>query len=425
MKRRWLYTVLLLLVAASLLIIGGVSRQATAQEPNDSTSPPADYQPIPVEPGPLPLPLGEAGIQATSVALIMDVLPWGASAWTTLLPPMPTTVYNSPQLTSDPTIWNHDLIIVAEDQPNAFYGALAANMSKFDNYLKTKCGVVVFSMSAWGWNGGNASSVVLPGGVGIALNLQWNNYVVQPTHPMVTTPNLIPTTMAGTFASHAHFTNYGSANVIITTGTAPSNEPTLMEYPYGSGHVIATTHTLSFGWQYSQDAGKLMQNIVKYAKEFRPPCSKTYTYSVKFVCGMNKKTTVDFSQVLRGAYSTEINIHNVSNLIAPLQKRLLVLVKDGLALGREPKSVGVTAVDAITLPPDWATMDDCQRIGELVYQMQPGLPFTSMPLTIGFLEIISPVELRVDAVYTTQNSALNGVPVIDVENITPTVSSGR
>lgn len=431
MKRRWLYTFFLLLVAASLLLASRVNRLVTAQEPNDSTNPPADYQPIPVEPGPLPLPGTESGIQATSAALIIDVQPWGSLAWNTLMPPFPTYVYNSSQLATDPTIWNHDLIIVAEDQPGAvgvagtFYDNLAKNMSKFDNYLKTTCGVVVFSMAAWGWNNGNAGNVVLPGGVGVVFDLQWQNYVVQPTHPMVTTPNPIPTVMSGTFTSHAHFTNYGSANVIITTGNAPGGDPTLIEYPYGTGHVIATAHTLSFGWTYNQDAGKLMQNLIKYAKELKLPCTKTYTYSAKFVCGMNKKTTVDFSPVLRGAYSTEINIHNPSNLDAPLQKRLLVLVKDGVALGREPKSVGVTAVDAITLLPDWATMDDCQRIGELVYQIQPGLPFTSLPLTIGFLEIISPVELRVDAVYTTQNASLNGVPVIDVENVTPTISGSR
>jgi len=81
--------------------------------------------------------------------------------------------------------------------------------------------------------------------------------------------------------------------------------------------------------------------------------------------------------------------------------------------GREPRHVRSQAQDRIVLLPASATMDDCHRLAELLF----GAPTpTNFPLTIGFMEIESPVELCVTAVYTA--SALEGGPVsIDVEQI--------
>jgi hypothetical protein len=69
-------------------------------------------------------------------------------------------------------------------------------------------------------------------------------------------------------------------------------------------------------------------------------------------------------------------------------------------VGREPRVVGTTAIDNITLTSQQATMDDCNRIGELLWG--PGNIPTPFPLTIGFLIIQSTVELDITAVYTSQ-----------------------
>jgi hypothetical protein len=84
-------------------------------------------------------------------------------------------------------------------------------------------------------------------------------------------------------------------------------------------------------------------------------------------------------------------------------------------VGREPRVVKRRIGDRIKLPADSATMDDCCRITEMLL----GAPSTSpMPLTIGFLEIVSNVELNVTAVYTASDLKSNGLG-IDVQNITP------
>ena len=59
-------------------------------------------------------------------------------------------------------------------------------------------------------------------------------------------------------------------------------------------------------------------------------------------------------------------------------------------------------------------MDDCCRIMELLL----GAPSAaaSVPLTVGFLEIISPVELSVTAVYTVSDLG-NASISMDVETV--------
>jgi hypothetical protein len=57
-------------------------------------------------------------------------------------------------------------------------------------------------------------------------------------------------------------------------------------------------------------------------------------------------------------------------------------------------------------------MDDCCRLAEMLF----GATTDSRALTIGFLEIISPVELSVTAVYAATDADSNAVS-IDVEQI--------
>jgi hypothetical protein len=135
-----------------------------------------------------------------------------------------------------------------------------------------------------------------------------------------------------------------------------------------------------------------------------------YAYSVKFVCGYNP-TNVGESlngnregepPVKFGNYATEINIVwpelyvNDSNKIF---KHLLVLVDKGVPVGREPKVIEAkTYIDSVELKPFRGTMDDCNRIAELLWGSAP----TPYPLTIGYLIITSVYELDVTAVYTAQ-----------------------
>jgi hypothetical protein len=165
------------------------------------------------------------------------------------------------------------------------------------------------------------------------------------------------------------------------------------------------------------------------AQATEPAGRYLWNYSVKFVCGLQPFDPTGAAAtgepvVKPGNYATEINIHNYTYRQVPLGKKVLILVKDATVegrVGREPKPVEPVVFDMIQLPPDGATMDDCNRIWALTKtNLTANNP---RPLTIGYLVILSPVDLDIDAVYTAQViAALGGQPgplavSIDVERV--------
>jgi hypothetical protein len=135
-----------------------------------------------------------------------------------------------------------------------------------------------------------------------------------------------------------------------------------------------------------------------------------FSYGVKFLCGYVKETPPGVvpltpAATLRpGIYSTEVNILNYHGTPVTVHKYLYPLMRQTEPVGREPRSVGRRAEDAITLPGKSATFDDCSRVHELLRE-----PPSDEPLSIYFLEIVSPVELTVTAVYTAND--LRGISV--------------
>lgn len=137
-----------------------------------------------------------------------------------------------------------------------------------------------------------------------------------------------------------------------------------------------------------------------------------FVYSVKFICGTQQEDPEGCLTVRPGAYATDINIHNFQDSPTKIEKFVLPVVLLGQVVGREPDSAGQQAQDAIELPPNTATMDDCCRISQLLNLP----PASSSPLTIGFLMLVSSQEVNVTAVYTASDLR-SGSLSIDVEQI--------
>ena len=140
-------------------------------------------------------------------------------------------------------------------------------------------------------------------------------------------------------------------------------------------------------------------NRVDYGLAFAPQekPGKLLSYSVKFVCGVQQSQEPGQAVVRPGVYATEINIHNYHDVPVRILKYALPLVYGDKVIGREPHLTGIRGKDAITMPPNTATMDDCYRIGQLLYGSPPPQP---LPLTIGFLELVTTAPVAVDVVYT-------------------------
>jgi len=148
--------------------------------------------------------------------------------------------------------------------------------------------------------------------------------------------------------------------------------------------------------------------------DYKLACT-AFSYAVKFVCGTQQQCNCACAPVRPGLYATEINIFNPNDEAAEIDKFVIPVVNSGAVVGREPRVVQARAEDRIVLPAYSATMDDCCRLAELLL----GAPAEGCAaISLGFLEIVSPVELVVTAVYTA--SGPEGGPVsIDVETIMP------
>jgi hypothetical protein len=147
-----------------------------------------------------------------------------------------------------------------------------------------------------------------------------------------------------------------------------------------------------------------------------PDCEERefYSYSVPFVCGRQEDCGCTDTPVRPGIYATSINIHNFSSSEARIIKLVLPTVFASAPAGREPRAVQPKMYDTITLRPNMATMDDCCRISELLLGARPS---SAIPLTLGFMEFISPVELQVSAIYTVTDLNSNSISM-NVEQIT-------
>ena len=147
-----------------------------------------------------------------------------------------------------------------------------------------------------------------------------------------------------------------------------------------------------------------------------PACPPEFVYAVKYVCGTQDDCGCPEAPVRPGRYATEINIHNSSRHTARVFKRVVPTVSAGIGVAREPLLQEPVGRDVIKLPASAATMDDCKRLAELHY----GAPAEGrLPLTIGFLHIVSNQQLVVTAVYTA--TATEGGLSMDVETIQPII----
>jgi hypothetical protein len=140
-----------------------------------------------------------------------------------------------------------------------------------------------------------------------------------------------------------------------------------------------------------------------------------WSYAAKFVCGEQLtdqagQPIVGEPAVKPGNYATEINIHN-PHYLGPIQirQKALLLVDRGAPVGRAPATAKPSAFSPLfALPDDGATMMDCNGIWEL---LNPGTtPPVPMPLTIGYLVIVSPADLDVVSVTTATTSTSNLEP---------------
>jgi hypothetical protein len=132
--------------------------------------------------------------------------------------------------------------------------------------------------------------------------------------------------------------------------------------------------------------------------------SYMWSFAAKFVCGYQPPTPAGTNPqgetvVKPGNYATDISIHNYNYRVTPLKKKFILLVQGDQLLAAEPQTVEPRKIMTMTLGADLATMDDCNNLWNIMFGTPPA---GQMPLMIGYLVILSPLDLDIDVTYTAE-----------------------
>jgi hypothetical protein len=141
-------------------------------------------------------------------------------------------------------------IIIPSDQKDITYTNLSTAIPLLENYVANG-GMLEVHAFDHGWNGGTWTNL-LPGRVTHVINDTNDNYIVKNNSPIVS--GLTNADFSGwNCVSVGYFTNLSANTSIIMKDSG--NFPTVIEYRYGYGTVIATLQAVE--WTHRN---KLCQN---------------------------------------------------------------------------------------------------------------------------------------------------------------------
>lgn len=205
------------------------------------------------------------------VLLIEDTYPWSKDVNSKLLSELGISfkkVKTTDFLSQD--LGNYSVIVFADDQRFSTYNNYSTFKDNIEKFAELG-GVVVFGACDGGWANGTLSSE-LPGGVKKYREYAARNYIADNAHPIVTGElsdgiKMTDEMLYGNYCSHVSFieeTLPAGADVILRDSI--KNAPTLVEYPYGNGYIIASGLT----WEFYRDSvnnysNRAMDDLFLYA----------------------------------------------------------------------------------------------------------------------------------------------------------------
>lgn len=210
------------------------------------------------------------------IIIFRDVLPWQNVRIENLLVSHGFTqgpgvnqfeILPSTQMSTRLLLPGESFVIIGNSQDQAFYNRYAANNVRFANFVHNG-GTIFWEACDLGWFNNNPNNyggdlrlagVIIPGNVGTIFDYDFYNYVTDPSLPLVRD---IPAIIRHNYASHESFTDLPEGTTIYMVNEV--NAPTLIEYKYGDGWIIATGQPIEHGYYLGQDLGLLLPKVVSY-----------------------------------------------------------------------------------------------------------------------------------------------------------------
>lgn len=220
------------------------------------------------------------------VLLIENDLPWGFNSNSVVLSSLDadfrkiTTEDFNADLLSD-----FGVVVFANDQTTETYAAYYSFINQLEEFAK-EGGVVLFGAADHGSGHEGVLSDELPGGVIKYHDPSNNNYISSAEHPIVTgvltdSQRIRDEDLYSNYCSHSCFDEESlpvGSNVILRA--SKNDAPTLVEYPFGDGLIIASGLTWEWGYDSSKSgeyAKKAMDDYFAYAIQYY---NKMITFTV-------------------------------------------------------------------------------------------------------------------------------------------------
>ena len=197
--------------------------------------------------------------KAEHVLLLKDVNPWDSNIWDESFQQnnLNYTAAGSSDL-STVNFDNYDRIVVASDQPQAFYNALENRINDLNQWVSDG-GALYFDGADNGWQIGHWT--VGPNNISNYHDGQFYNYVMKPDSPLL---NGVPSVLTFGAASHNVFTQLPNNAVVLMSATQDGSKPTLVTFEQGNGTVLASTETIELSAKYDSGWKKLWNNLFDY-----------------------------------------------------------------------------------------------------------------------------------------------------------------
>ncbi|HEU5181952.1 MAG TPA: choice-of-anchor D domain-containing protein [Candidatus Polarisedimenticolia bacterium] len=306
--------------------------------PHQTGGMPSSY---PAADGSFPQMTGPSITAGAGVLLIQDLAPWGTTANETILA-RNAIAYDRIPIAQLPLtdLSSYRMVLVPSDQSTSFYSTLAAQVGRLEDFV-SHGGILEYHAAGWGYAGGNASLVTLPGGMHIEQGFSMTNHVLLSSHPLMAG---VPEPFTGNYASHAFFSAIPSGALELASDQ--TGHTNLVIYRFGLGAVIAGGQTFEHGFVNGYPAGKILENMIPYAASRVPAWFTVSPASGTVPPGGTLEVVVSFNAagLNGGIYDGFVDVES-NDPLAPLTSvpaALTVIGAADLEITGEPFSVRST-----------------------------------------------------------------------------------
>lgn len=206
-----------------------------------------------------------SSMPGANVLLIQDAAPFGTFANENVLSGLGVAFDIATTAELDTLdLHRYRMVIIPSDQPTRSYSRLADHAEKLEDFVGDG-GVLEAHVAGWGFNGGDAELLVLPGSVTVQRQTTDVAHIVMPDHPLAAG---VPSNLPGTSAGHAWLRNLPPATDIVAVDEF--GFPNLAVYSLGRGMVVATGLTLEFAQAFGQAAGPVLESMIRFSLDAYP-----------------------------------------------------------------------------------------------------------------------------------------------------------